>query len=133
MRSICTTAAVNRQRSYRRRASTNRGPPPRHRSAASVGGRGHADGHQDVGNVDAKLRDIPGRFVVPEELGVLLIEGGEVGRVRQQYSHLDDVSRVAPAARRMCSQFARACAVCCWMVTPASSPVLASTPTMPDT
>jgi hypothetical protein len=77
---------------------------PRRRSTASVGGRSHADGHQDIGNVDAELRDIPGRFVVREERGVLLIEGGEVGRVRQQYSHFDDVLSGSSLPREGCAR-----------------------------
>jgi hypothetical protein len=72
------------------------------RRAASVGVCSHAGGRRDIRNVDAELRDIPGRFVVRKNLLYSSLKAAKSARFASTPTSTTS-SRAPPAARRMCS------------------------------
>jgi hypothetical protein len=55
----------------------------------------HTDRDEDSGQFDAELGDVAGRRLGREPPCIFLIQSGEVGRMGEQYAHLDDITQTA--------------------------------------
>ena len=91
--SLTVGPSVTRRALGARSAQTCRTASGTHRFGAtgSGGDRGHPDGDENAGQLDAEFGHIAGGWIGGERAGVLLVQSGEIGRIGQQNANLHDV------------------------------------------